>query len=118
MNERNNRLQEIYNKTVFLLCRLGITANYDGFYQTVSAVLLAAEDPVLLQSATGCIYPEVASKYGTSSENVRKNIDKVCCLAWERNPELLSETAMYQIKKKPGTCEFLAILSVYVICTH
>lgn len=98
---------------ISLLCRLGITANYDGFYQTVYAVELAINDPDRLQSVTNLIYPEVAAKYNTSPDNIRKNIAKVCSLAWERNPQLISEMAMYEIKKKPGTSEFLAILAVY-----
>ncbi len=99
---------------ISLLCRLGITANYDGFYQTVYAVELAAKDTKRLQSVTNYIYPEVAVKYNTSPDNVRKNIAKVCSLAWERNPKLLSEIAMHELKKKPGTAEFLAILAIHL----
>lgn len=98
-----------------LLCRLGITANYDGFYQTVNAVELAIAAPEKLQSVTNCIYPEVATKYNTSPDNIRKNIAKIRDIAWERNPQLISEMAMHEIKKKPGTAEFLAILTVYSI---
>ena len=101
-----------------ILCRLGITANYDGFYQTVYAVKLAVDKPERLQSVTNCIYPEVAAKYNTSPDNVRKNISKICSLVWERNPQLLSDMAMHELKKKPGTCEFLAIFAVSVICNH
>lgn len=101
-----------------ILCRLGITANYDGFYQTVYAVKLAVDEPERLQSVTNCIYPEVAAKYNTSPDNVRKNISKICTLAWEMNPQLLSEMAMHEINKKPGTSEFLAILAVHVISNH
>ena len=100
---------------ISLLCRLGITANYDGFYQTVHAVELAVAAPEKLQSVTNFIYPEVAAKYNTTPDNVRKNIAKVCSLAWERNPQLLSEIAMHKLKKKPGTSEFLAIVTVEVM---
>jgi len=109
-----NRVDEV----IRILCRLGITANYDGFYQAVYAVDLAVAAPEKLQSVTNFIYPEVAAKYNTAPDNVRKNIAKVCSLAWERNPALLSEIAMYELKKKPGTSEFLAILAVYVISNH
>lgn len=102
------------NKTIYLLRRLGITANYDGFLYTAYAVSLAVESPDKLQSVTNCLYPEVAAKYNTSPDNVRKSIAKVCYLAWERNPDLLSESAMYKLKKKPGTAEFLAILAVSI----
>ncbi len=99
-----------------LLCRLGITANYYGFCQAVHAVELAVAAPEKLQSVTNFIYPEVAAKYNTSPDNVRKNITKIRDIAWERNPQLISEMAMHEIKKKPGTSEFLAILAIYLIC--
>lgn len=107
-----NRVDEV----IRILCRLGITANYDGFYQTVYAVDLATAVPEKLQSVTNCIYPEVAIKYNTSPDNVRKNIAKIRDIAWERNPQLISEMAMHKLKKKPGTSEFLAILAVYMTC--
>lgn len=109
-----NRIDEV----IRILCRLGITANYDGFYQTVHAVELAVAAPEKLQSVTNFIYHEVAAKYNTSPDNVRKNIAKIRDIAWERNPQLISEMAMHKIKKKPGTSEFLAILAVYVISNH
>ena len=106
-----NRVDEV----IRILCRLGVTANYDGFYQTVYAVELAVAAPEKLQSVTNFIYPEVAVKYNTSPDNVRKNIAKIRDVAWERNPQLLSEIAMHKLKKKPGTSEFPAIIAVYVI---
>lgn len=96
------------------LCRLGITANYAGFQHTIDAVTIAAEDIGKLQLVTKQIYPEIAAKYNTGADQVRRNIEKVCTLAWERNPKLLSELAMYELKKKPGTSEFLAIVTVHL----
>lgn len=99
-----------------LLSRLGITANYDGFLYTAHAVSIAAAEPGRLQSVTNFLYPEVAAIYNTSSDNVRKNISKVRDIAWETDPGLLCEIGSYQLKKKPGTAQFLALLTVYVIC--
>ena len=98
-----------------ILCRLGITANYDGFHYTACTVMLAVEDPGKLQLATKWLYPEVAARYGTNADNVRKCIAKVRDIAWDNDPELLSEIAMHKLKKKPGTSEFPAIIAVYVI---
>ncbi len=100
------------------LCRLGITANYSGFHYTRYAVELAVNDPERLQLVTKWLYPDVAKKYGTNVDSVRKNIAKVCSIAWARNPQLLSEMAMHELKKKPGTSEFLAILAVYATATQ
>ena len=105
---------QIFKKAAHLLCRLGITANYIGFYHTVYAIMLAVKEPERLQLVTKWLYPDVATAYSTNTDNVRKNIDRVCRLAWERNPELLSEFAYFDLKKKPGTSEFLAILVGYI----
>ena len=95
-----------------ILCKLGITANYAGFQYTIDAVLIASEDIAKLQLTTKQIYPEIAAKHNTGADQVRRNIEKVCKLAWERNPALLSELAMYDLKEKPGTSEFLAIVTM------
>ena len=99
-----------------LLSRLGVSATYDGFLYTAYAVSLAIDSPDRLRSVTNCIYPEVAAKYDTSSDNVRKSIAKVRDIAWDNDPDLLSELAMHPLNKKPGTSEFPAILAIYLIC--
>ena len=95
------------------LCRLGITANYAGFQYTIDAVTMATEDIGKLQLVTKQIYPDIAAKYNTGADQVRRNIEKICSLAWERNPKLLSELAMCELNRKPGTSEFLAILTLW-----
>ena len=107
-------VSEAFIRVCRTLCRLGITANYTGFYYTAYAAALAAENPERLQLVTKWLYPDVAVKYGTSSDAVRKNIRKVCDLVWENNPELLSEIAMHKLKKKPETSEFLAMIVVFL----
>lgn len=101
-----------------ILCRLGITANYAGFHYTAYAVMLAVEDPSRLQLVTKWLYPEVAARYGTNADNVRKCIAKVRDIAWDNDPELLSEMAMHKLKKKPGTSEFPAIIALYIFTDH
>ena len=100
------------------LSRLGITANYAGFQYAIEAVTMASEDIGKLQLVTKQIYPDIAAKYNTGADQVRRNIEKVCNLAWERSPELMSELAMCELKKKPGTSEFLAIVTVYLFAGY
>lgn len=97
------------------LCKLGITANYAGFQYTIDAVTMAAEDIGKLQLVTKQIYPEIAAKHNTGPDQIRRNIEKVCSLAWERNSELLSELAMCELNIKPTTTEFLAILTLQLV---
>ena len=49
-----------------ILKRMGITPNYIGFHQILSAVTLVREQPDLLFSVTKNLYPTVAKEYGTS----------------------------------------------------
>ena len=45
-----------------LLLRLGVTANYIGFFHTAFAVHLAIQEPERLLLVTKCLYPEVAGQ--------------------------------------------------------
>ncbi|MCE2603975.1 sporulation initiation factor Spo0A C-terminal domain-containing protein, partial [Pseudomonas aeruginosa] len=60
-----------------LLCCLGITANYTGFYYTSYAVYLAMEDMECLSLVTKYLYPEVAKHYHTTPACVERNIRTV-----------------------------------------
>lgn len=98
-----------------LLSRLGVTANYSGYHYAAYGVALAMEDPERLQLVTKWIYPDVAKKFRTTTDSVRKNIRKVIDLAWQRNHAMITQIAMYDLKQKPGTAEFLAMVVVYLI---
>lgn len=93
------------------LKRLGITPNYIGFHQTITAVELAKHDPDMLVLVTKSLYPEVAKPYGTSWKTVERNIRSVVSIAWERNPDLVRELARYPLDSKPRAAQFIAILA-------
>ena len=52
---------EIYG----LLCQLGLTANYTGFFHTAYAVHLASSAPRRLDRAIKYLYADVAEHYST-----------------------------------------------------
>lgn len=106
-NSRQHTQEEIY----LLLSRLGITANYTGFFYTAHAVRLIAEQPQKLLLVTKQLYPEVAEYYGTSWVSVERNIRTAASVAWEANPALLTQLAGYRLTTKPRTAQFLAILA-------
>ena len=49
-----------------LLYRLGVTANYTGFFHTAEAVAMCVERPDRLLMVTKCLYPDVAKRYETN----------------------------------------------------
>ena len=100
---------EFYN--IFdLLLQLGISANYNGFFQTACAVELCRADPERLLLVTKRVYPEVAKLCGTSWSAVERNIRTVCGIAWANNRYLLEELAHKPLSQKPCNAQFLAIL--------
>ena len=82
---------EIYE----LLYRLGVTANYTGFFYTAYAVQLCAEHPDRLMLVTKWVYPDVAKRYRTNWKAVERNI----------------RTAGRILEHKPCNAQLLAILS-------
>ncbi len=94
-----------------LLYRLGVTANYVGYFQAAYAVQLAIEDPRRLLFVTKWIYPEVAKAYHTNWGAVERNIRSVSLFIWQRNRPLLEQLAGKPLSKKPPAGHLLAILA-------
>lgn len=98
-------------RTYDLLYRLGVTANYTGFFHTAYAVSLCAEQPDRLLLVTKWLYPEVAKRYRTSWRAVERNIRTVNCIIWRENRPLLEQLARRSLTQRPCTAQLLAILS-------
>ena len=96
-----------------LLYRLGITANYTGFFHTSYAVYLAVQQPERLLLVTKWLYPEVARHYKTTWHCVERNIRTVVRIAWDTNPARLEELARHPLYQRPTASGFLAILALH-----
>lgn len=94
-----------------ILCRLGVTENYIGFFQTSSAVLLCIEQPERLSLVTKWVYPEVAKQYRTTWTAVERNIRMVGGIIWRKNRPLLERLAHTRLEQKPRNAQLLAILA-------
>lgn len=99
-------LCEIYN----LLNRLGVTANYAGFFHMSCAVALCLEEPKRLLLVTKRLYPEVARRCGTSWKSVERNLRTVGEIIWRENRPLLEELAGRPLPQRPRNAQLLAIL--------
>lgn len=98
---------EIYD----LLYRLGVTANYTGFFHTAYALYLAVQQPERLLLVTKSLYPAVASRYRTNWKSVERNIRTVGAIIWQQNRPLLEALARRPLPRKPSSASLLAILS-------
>ena len=94
-----------------LLYRLGVTANYTGFFQTGSAVQLCLEQPNRLLLVTKWVYPDVARQYQTNWKAVERNIRTVNALIWKHDRLFLEELAGCGLSQRPSNAKLLAILS-------
>ena len=97
-----------------ILYRLGVTANYAGFFHTSYAVCLAVKQPERLLMVTKWLYPDVARKYDTKWVCVERNIRTVAAVAWKRNRPLLEELAHGPLPRRPTASQFLAILTAHL----
>ena len=94
-----------------LLYRLGVTAQYVGFFHASYAVWLVVQTPTKLQSVTKGLYQEVAAHYGTTWRCVERNIRTAVQTAWRCNHSLLEELAQRPLLERPSASAFLSILS-------
>ena len=105
---------KIFHKAAHLLSRLGVTANYAGFYQTAYAVSLSVKEPDRLLFITKWIYPDAAARFETNVKCIERNIRTVANVSWRKNSQLLSALAEHPLHAKPANAEFLAILTTYL----
>ena len=97
-----------------LLYRLGVTANYTGFFHTAYAVELCVELPDRLLLVTKLLYPEVAKQYHTNWKAVERNIRSVNNIIWQENRPLLEELAHRHLEQRPRNTQLLAILTAAI----
>ena len=97
-----------------LLYRLGVTANYTGFFHTAEAVAMCVERPDRLLMVTKCLYPDVAKRYETNWKAVEQSIRTANCIMWWENQALLEDLAGRGLEVQPLTAQLLAILAAEV----
>ena len=98
-----------------LLYKLGVTANYTGFFQTAYAISLCMEQQERLTLATKWLYPEVAKRYDTNWKAVERNIRMTVSRIWENNRPLLECVAYRHLTQRPCASSFLAMSTQYLL---
>lgn len=93
---------------------MGVPNSYIGVKQTAYAVDLALKNPECLTLVTKRLYPAVADRDHTTPTSVERNIRTIVKIIWENNPASLNTIAGYELKRKPTTSQFIAILVDYL----
>lgn len=99
-----------------VLHTLGLLGSSISMRQMVCAVELAHEDQSLLTNVSKGLYARVANEFGgTNGAAVERNLRALRDRQWSRGDvERLQEMALFQMKVKPSTGEFIDIIRYYM----
>lgn len=106
------------SEIAYLLHRLGVTANYIGYRQTVIAVDLILDDETRLMHICDRVYRPTAEALGCDTRCIERNIRTVIRQAWQKNRKLLVELASFPLIAEPNVSQFLDILAHHIRRTH
>ena len=93
------------------LRKLGLNGTYLGFHYLSEAINLVCQDKSLLLALNTELYPMIARKYHTSSENVERNIRTVISVCWIKSDrDMLNALFPKPLDHKPSAGEFIDAL--------
>ena len=98
-----------------ILHQIGVPAHIKGYHYLRDSIVMAVEDPEIINAVTKQLYPSVAKKYGTTSSRVERAIRHAIEVAWDRGDvDVLNSYFGYTIhntRGKPTNSEFIAMIS-------
>lgn len=110
---KKHKEYEAWIDSVFL--ELGIPQNVKGYDYLMAAVLLATDEPELIQAMTKELYPRVADLFNTTESRAERAMRHALELAWSNSePKTLFKMFGYTVgsaKDKPTNGNFIAIMA-------
>lgn len=98
-----------------LLLRIGVPPHLNGYKFIRQAVMMAIEQPRILDRVTKSLYPAVADHFQTTPSRVERSIRHAIYLTWERGGAApfaqIVERSDFPSHVRPTNCEFIALLS-------
>ena len=98
-----------------ILHQIGVPAHIKGYYYLRDSIIMAIEDPEIINAVTKQLYPSVAKRYSTTSSRVERAIRHAIEVAWDRGDvDVLNSYFGYTIhntRGKPTNSEFIAMIS-------
>ena len=102
-------------KVTQILHEIGVPAHIKGYHYLRDSIMMAVEQPAIINAVTKQLYPAVAKKYETTSSRVERAIRHAIEVAWDRgNVDVLNSYFGYTIQNdrgKPTNSEFIAMIS-------
>ena len=98
-----------------ILHQIGVPAHIKGYHYLRDSILMAVEDPEIINAVTKQLYPSVAKRYNTTSSRVERAIRHAIEVAWDRgNGEALHSyigNTNHHARREPNKTEFIAMIS-------
>ncbi|MBP3324748.1 MAG: sporulation transcription factor Spo0A [Clostridia bacterium] len=98
-----------------ILHPIGVPAHIKGYHYLRDSIIMAVEDPEIINAVTKQLYPSVAKTYETTSSRVERAIRHAIEVAWDRGDvDILNSYFGYTIQNtrgKPTNSEFIAMIS-------
>lgn len=95
--------------------QIGVPAHIKGYHYLRDSIILAVEEPDIINSVTKQLYPTVAKKNSTTASRVERAIRHAIEVAWDRGDvDVLNSYFGYTIhngRGKPTNSEFIAMIS-------
>ena len=98
-----------------IILQIGVPAHIKGYHYLRDSIILAVQDPEIINSITKLLYPTVAKKNSTTSSRVERAIRHAIEVAWDRGDvDVLNSYFGYTIhnlRGKPTNSEFIAMIA-------
>ncbi len=98
-----------------ILHQIGVPAHIKGYHYLRDSILMAIENPEIINAVTKQLYPSVAKRYNTTSSRVERAIRHAIEVAWDRGDvDVLNSYFGYTIhntRGKPTNSEFIAMIA-------
>lgn len=111
----SNKNKYIEEKITNIFITVGIPAHIKGYQFLREAILMAIDNPEVINSITKQLYPTIASKFETTSSKVERAIRHAIEVAWNRgkieNINTVFGVKVYSAQEKPTNGEFIALVA-------
>lgn len=98
-----------------ILHQIGVPAHIKGYHYLRDSIMMAIENPAIINAVTKQLYPSVAKRYNTTSSRVERAIRHAIEVAWDRGDvDVLNSYFGYTIhntRGKPTNSEFIAMIA-------
>ena len=114
-NETKKSQENLEALVTNIIHEVGVPAHIKGYQYLREAIIMVVNDIDIINQITKQLYPEIATKYGTTPSRVERAIRHAIEVAWGRGQtEVVESIFGYTIsaaKGKPTNSEFIAMIA-------